>query len=71
AQFPFEYAISTTILGDVYSVLSSEVNKEENCNFAISAYDKTIKILIKKHEAFYDNVVERKKTIVEFSKQES
>jgi len=71
AQFQFEYAISTTILGDVYSALSSEENKEENNNLAISAYDKAIKIFIKKHEAFYDNVVERKKTIVEFSKQES
>ncbi len=68
AQFQFEYAISTTILGDVYSALSSEENKEENNNLAISAYDKAIKIFIKKHEAFYDNVVERKKTIVEFSK---
>ncbi len=71
AQFPFEYAVSTTILGDVYNVLSYEENKEDNCNFAISAYDKAIKIFIKKHENFYDNVVERKKTIVEFSKQES
>ncbi len=71
AQFPFEYAISTTILGDVYSVLSSETNRKENCNVAISSYDKATKIFIKKHEKFYDNVVERKKLIVDFCKEKS
>ncbi|MCK4896550.1 MAG: hypothetical protein KAS47_07055, partial [Candidatus Heimdallarchaeota archaeon] len=69
--FPFEYAISTTILGDVYSVLSSETNRKENCNVAISSYDKATKIFIKKHEEFYDNVVERKKLIVDFCKEKS
>ncbi|MBY9001404.1 MAG: hypothetical protein KGD64_10840 [Candidatus Heimdallarchaeota archaeon] len=71
AQFPFEYAISTTILADIYTALSIEENRQENINHAISSYDKAIKIFIKKHEDFYENVLERKKIAVEISKSES
>ncbi|MHA1814411.1 MAG: hypothetical protein ACTSX1_00245, partial [Candidatus Heimdallarchaeaceae archaeon] len=71
AQLPFEYAISTTILGDIYTVLSVEENKKENINHAISSYDKATKIFIKKNEDFYDNVIERKKIAVKISKSAS
>ncbi len=70
AQFPFEYAITTSILGDVYRILAEVENKKENCSLAISAYNKSTKIFIKKYQEFYNDVINRKKAIVAFSKTE-
>ena len=68
AQFPFEYAVTTSILGDTYRVIAEIEEKEENCQQSISSYDKAIKIFIKKYESFYNELIEKKKQVTKFCK---
>ncbi|MHA1304584.1 MAG: hypothetical protein ACTSQE_10685 [Candidatus Heimdallarchaeaceae archaeon] len=62
-QYPFEYAVTTSILGDAYSILAEVKEPDKNYKKAISTYNKAIKIFIKKHEEFYENLVKKKEEV--------
>jgi len=69
AQFPFEYAVTTSILADTYRIIAEVDKNEENCKLSISTYDKAIKIFIKKYENFYNELIKKKKQATSLCKE--